>query len=59
MKTKKEKMLKVTIEVEGKRVDDVVLGLQEVMQKIREGYKGGHDSNDDGYYEFSVEGIEE
>ena len=46
-------------EINGKRTDDLTIALQEVTRMIREGYTSGHDSNDDGNYEFDINGKEE
>ena len=46
---------KLKIEVEGETVGDLVLALEQVLNKVEEGYIEGADSNDTGRYRFERE----
>lgn len=47
-------MLIADIHIEGKSSEDVLLALEDVTRKLREGYTSGFDRNDDGRYYFDL-----
>lgn len=47
-------MLQGKIEVNGETEEDMIIALEEVMKKIKEGYTSGFDSNETSSYEFEV-----
>ena len=50
----RKKRLLGTITVEGKTLADVEEAVQESLRLIMQGYKEGHDENNDGEYYFQV-----
>lgn len=52
-------MIAANIHVEGKTTEDLLLALEEVTRKVREGFTSGFDSNEDGRFQFDLQGSEE
>lgn len=52
-------MLKLKVEINGKSINDLVIALEEVMNKVEDEYTSGFDRNDSGNYSFEVNGEEE
>lgn len=46
---------RLTVEIEGKEPDDLILALREALNRVEEGYLAGGDSNDTGTYLFRIE----
>lgn len=51
-------MLKLTIEVNAKTVEDLETALEEAKSKVTQGYTSGGDKNEDSQYNFEVSGEE-
>jgi len=50
--------MKAEINLKGHRVDDLLLALDEVRNKIQQGYTLSYDGNETGEYEYSINGEE-
>jgi hypothetical protein len=50
--------MKLTSTIEGDTTGDLELGLEEVSRLISEGNTSGFNRNDNGSFEFSIEGAE-
>jgi len=48
--------MKVDITVNGNSESDILIALDEIKNKIGEGYTSGKDGNDTGDYYFNIEG---
>jgi len=51
---KKKYWLNLNVEVQGKTEDDLIIAMEEVIKKVREGYSSGFDSNETGNYDFTI-----
>lgn len=51
-------MLKLVIEITGETVDDLVAALEQVSEKVPEGYTSGMDRNDTSRYHFNISTVE-
>lgn len=52
-------MLTLTITITGKTQSDLKLALDEVEDKVMDGYTSGLDKNEGGAYQFTIDGEEE
>lgn len=52
-------MMELNIEIEGAEESDLEMALEEVLRKVRQGYRSGFDSNDSGRFNFDVSGSPE
>lgn len=48
-------MLHLTIAIDGKTTDDLVLALEEVKSKVEDEYTSGSDRNESGGYTFGLQ----
>lgn len=46
--------LVLSVEIKGERQEDLELGLEETLRKVREGYTSGFDRNETGRYSFAI-----
>lgn len=52
-------MLKMTVKAKGRTQNDLELALEQVLEKVRESYISGSDSNETGGYTFTQTGEED
>lgn len=52
-------MLKLSAEIEGRTLSDIESGLREVLRLVTETYTSGNNSNDDGKFNFTMDGNDE
>jgi hypothetical protein len=50
--------MELNIEISGYQQGDLEIALQEVLDKVEQGYKSGFNSNDTGNFKFDIEGQE-